>query len=95
MLVERLVPQMRSWAHNGNVVNIHEENKAYSMDCTNAYFFGLDNGTNFIEDPKEKELLKSFELGMSRLFWLVEAPKMATWLSCLGMQLVSDTQRRQ
>ena len=91
MLYERLLPQVRAWARTGAAVNAHEENKAYNMDCNSAYFFGLGNGTNCVQNPHEKKLLRAFEQGMSGLFWFAEAPRLATWLSYIGVKVLPDT----
>lgn len=81
---------MREWAKKGMPINIHKENKAFVMDITTAYFFGLGNGTNFITDPKEKDLLSNFELGMSGLFWFAEVPFWTNLAGRFGIKLVAD-----
>lgn len=90
MLSERLLPQMRSWAETGKEVDVHRENKAFIMDCGTAYIFGLGNGTNFIQKPEEKALLRDFELGISGLFWFAEAPSFVKFMGCFGIKLIRD-----
>ena len=90
MLSERLLPQMRRWAETGREVDVHRENKAFIMDCGTAYIFGLGNGTNFIQKPEEKALLRDFELGISGLFWFTEAPSFVRFITYVGMKLVRD-----
>ena len=91
ILEERLVPLMHSWAREETSVNVLQEAKAYAMDVSSAYFFGLGHGTNLIENREQKDVLKSFELAVSGLFWLTEAPRLATWLRKVGIRLISDT----
>lgn len=57
---------------------------------TTAYFFGLGNGTNFVQDPQQKGMLRNFELGMTGLFWIAEIPGITKWASCFGVKLISD-----
>jgi cytochrome P450 len=90
MLSERLLPQMHKWAQTENPINIHKENKAFIMDITTAYLFGLGNGTNFIKDPQQKDLLRNFEFGMSGLFWIAEVPGITKWASRFGIKFISD-----
>ena len=90
-LYERFLPQIQTWARQGTAVNIHQENKAYNMDCNSAYFFGLGNGTDFIQDPSQKAMLKAFESGMSGLFWFAEAPQLAMLLGRIGIKVLPDT----
>jgi cytochrome P450 len=91
MLSERLLPQMRKWVQTENPINVHKENKAFIMDINTAYFFGLGNGTNFIKDPQQKDLLRSFELGMSGLFWIAEVPGITKWAGRFGIRFISDS----
>ncbi|KUJ15875.1 cytochrome P450 [Mollisia scopiformis] len=90
VLSERLLPKMRTWAKNGVPINVHEENKACIMDLTTAYFFGLGNGTNFVQDPAQTALLKNFELGMSGLFWIAEVPGITKLAGIFGIKLIAD-----
>jgi cytochrome P450 len=90
ILSERLIPQMRMWAQNKSVVDIHRENKAAMMDITTAYLFGLGNETNFLLDPKEKATLTLFEQGVSALFWMTELPTLVKLCSLLRIPLLSN-----
>ena len=91
MLEERLVPLMHSWARDGASADVLQETKAYAMDVSTAYFFGCDHGTNFIEEPEQKSLLRSFELAATGLFWLTEAPRFASCLRVIGIRLIPDS----
>ena len=61
------------------------------MDCTSAYIFGFDYGTNLIEDSEAKNYyLEAFDHGLDGFFWLTEFSRTTAWLRRLGVHLVSD-----
>ncbi|KAG9228439.1 cytochrome P450 [Amylocarpus encephaloides] len=90
VLHDRALPIMRRLAKDNTIIDIQKENKAFTMDVSTAYFFGRKNGTNFVQNIKQKALLRDFELGMSGLFWLAEAPGLVKWCSRFGIKLLSD-----
>lgn len=53
--------------------------------------FGLGNGTDLLGDPAQKRILRRFELGMSGMFWLIEAPRLANWAFRIGINLVANS----
>lgn len=92
LLFERLLPQMRDWRATDRTVNVLRKTKAFCMDVTSAYCFGLGNGTNFIEDRDQRDLLVSaFESNTKELFWLKEMPAVVSKiLVMLGLGLRSQ-----
>jgi cytochrome P450 len=90
VLYERMIPQMSKWARDQAAVDVHRENKAFMMDVTSAYLFGLGNGTGFVLDPQEKSMLSRFEQAVSAIFWMTETPFLVKWCSRLKIPLLSD-----
>ncbi|TEY62501.1 hypothetical protein BOTCAL_0161g00180 [Botryotinia calthae] len=64
---DRFIPRMRVWAETGTPVDIFLENNALFMDLTSAYFLGLKNSSNLVEDPDKKTVLQNFEVGLGGL----------------------------
>ncbi|RDL32061.1 uncharacterized protein BP5553_09463 [Venustampulla echinocandica] len=93
MLLKRFIPQMREWAKEGCVVNVNLENKALFMDVITAYLFGLENGTNFIQNPEEKVLLRKFESFTYGLFWASEFPGLLVSINRLRESILGDLVR--
>jgi hypothetical protein len=57
MLSERLLPQVRKRAQTENPISVHKENKAFIMDITTAYFFGLGMGLTLSRTLSRKTCL--------------------------------------
>lgn len=68
LIHKRYNPRTRIWAESGKPVDIFQEHKALFMDLASAYFFGLENGPNLIENPDKNSVLRNFELGFSHIF---------------------------
>ncbi|MCJ1379685.1 hypothetical protein MMC17_002787 [Xylographa soralifera] len=89
LLYQRLLPVIESLAREGSEVDVHELNFAATMDFINAYLFGLDNGSNFLEDaPFRKHFLALYYSRKTYTFWPQEMPKMMSFLHKLGIRLV-------
>ncbi|TGO48771.1 hypothetical protein BCON_0230g00140 [Botryotinia convoluta] len=86
----RFIHRMRVWAETGTPVNIFQENKALFMDLTSAYFFGLKNASNLVEDPDKKLVLRNFELGLGGLFWRLDVPNLTKWMGRFGMSPLDE-----
>jgi cytochrome P450 len=90
ILNERFIPQMRLWAQNRATIDINRENKAFMMDVTSAFLFGLGNGTSFLLEPKEKAMLSRFEESISAFFWILEMPFLVKWCGLLRIPPLSN-----
>ncbi|MCJ1433063.1 hypothetical protein MMC27_002422 [Xylographa pallens] len=89
LLYRRLLPVIESLAREGREVDVHELNFAVTMDFINAYLFGLDHGSNFIEDaPFRKHFLALYYSRKTYTFWPQEMPRLTSFLQKLGIRLV-------
>jgi len=88
MLYERMIPQMPSW-DTGESIDVYRHAKEFMMDVATAYLYGFSNGTNLIGQSEEKSILHEYEALMPGIFWLADAPSIATIGRWLGFQLPS------
>ncbi|MCJ1280840.1 hypothetical protein MMC26_000157 [Xylographa opegraphella] len=89
LLYQRLLPVIESLAKEGKEVDVHELNFAATMDFINAYLFGLENGSNFIEDVTyRKHFLALYHSRKTYTFWPQEMPKLTSFMHNLGIRLV-------
>ena len=70
--------------------DILELSFAYGLDRVSAFFFGLSQSTNFIQEERERthfleQYLKSH--GSRDMFWLQEFPNLTAWLSKIGIDI--------
>ena len=89
ILFERLLPLLHSIAESGTAVNMHELNFAATMDGINAYLFGLENGTNFINDEQyRKHWLHLYHCRRTYTFFNENMAKFTRTLQKIGVRLI-------
>ena len=89
LLYQRLLPVIESLAKEGREVDVHELNFAATMDFINAYLFGLEHGSNFIENAAfRKHFLALYYSRKMYTFWSQEMPKLTSFMHKLGIRLV-------
>ncbi|TVY84802.1 Cytochrome P450 3A12 [Lachnellula suecica] len=50
---DRLLPRLKKFAKKGDSVEAFSLTREYSMDIVTAYIYGMENGTNFLQNPGE------------------------------------------
>ena len=89
LLWRRLLPVVEALAREETEVDVHELNFAATMDLINAFLFGLDHGSNFIEDvPFRKHFLALYYSRKTYTFWPQELPSLTAFMHKLGVRLV-------
>lgn len=89
LLFDRYLPILDAAANNGTHVDVHELNFAVAMDFITAYLFGLENGSNFLDDVHyRKHWLELYDSRRSNEFWLQELPQATSFLSKIGLPMV-------
>jgi hypothetical protein len=91
IIMEHLLPVLEEAAKDGNTIDALELSFAVAMDFVTAYLFGLSNGSNFLQDEKSRQrwlAAHSRSKGKGR-FWRAEFPNLTSFLSRLGINLVS------
>ena len=70
LLYDRLLPILNAAAVSGEPVDVLELNYAAAMDFINAYLFGLQNGSNVLQDlPFRKNFLHLYYCRKTYTFW--------------------------
>ena len=87
---DKLSPLLRTWAKEKKAANVLPLAESYNMDVTTAYIYGLNNATNWIENPEEANIyLNAFEASLGPdTFFLLEFPKLTGLLAKIGIQIV-------
>lgn len=89
IIYTRYLPLLHSLATLETPVDVHELNFAVTMDTINAYIFGLNNSSNFIEDVKTRQyLLHEYQCRRPYMFYDQELPGLTTIFSRFGINLV-------
>lgn len=83
IVLERLLPILGNLSAQSTPINVHEFNFAIGMDFVTAYLFGVQNGSNFLQDVKARQAwLAIFQSRRPYAFWASELPELLTfaWL---------------
>ncbi|MCJ1341605.1 hypothetical protein MMC09_006901 [Bachmanniomyces sp. S44760] len=84
----RYLPILEATVINGDTVDVQELNFAVTMDFINGYIFGLDNGSNFLQDvTTRKEWLDLYQSRKSHTFWASELPRLTSICHKFGFRL--------
>ena len=82
LIFDRYLPIIHTAATMGTYIDVYEFNFAVAMDFITAYVFGLDNGSNFLEDVHyRKHWLGLYQSRKVYEFWPQELPKVTSLLS--------------
>ena len=89
LLFDRYLPIIHTAATKGTYIDVYELNFAVAMDFITAYVFGLDNGSNFLEDVQyRKHWLGLYQSRKVYEFWPQELPKVTSFLSKVSINVV-------
>lgn len=83
IIFERLLPILENLSAESTPINVHEFNFAIAMDFVTAFLFGMQNGSNFLQDVKTRQAwLATFQSRRPYAFWALELPEVLTfkWL---------------
>lgn len=86
---DRLVPQLVESAEMGKTVDVFKLSYAYSMDSFMAFQFGLELGSNFLLDTRERDWYMDGFFGRRQwYFWLDNFPGLIDGLLRIGIHFV-------
>ena len=92
VIFDRLLPSLESFASTGKPVEILQFNFAIAMDFIMAYIFGVQNGTNFIQDVKSRqEWLHIYQSRRPYRFWDGEFPWFNSLLNSVGLGIIPQS----
>ena len=88
MIFDRLLPLLEEAAANKQPIDVLELNFSSTMDFIIAFIFGLQNGTNFIQDiSTRKEWLSIYQSRRPFRFWASELPGVISFFKKLGIHI--------
>lgn len=89
VVFDRLLPIFQKSSDTSEPVEVHKLNYAYAMDSFMTYQFGLELGSNLIQDVEKREwYLHHFFGRRPWLFWTTELPRFTDRLLKIGINLV-------
>jgi cytochrome P450 len=88
IFIERLLPVIDSAARDGTPLNMLDYSSAVYSDYTTAFVFGLQSGSNFVQDKKSRDRWLATKRLMQTPFWTLGfPPSVSSFLTKLGINL--------
>lgn len=89
MIYDRLLPIVDQLALSKTTCNIHELNQAFTMDFVSSYLFGLENGTDYLNDRSTREsVLQAYFSRKPFDVFLQEIPNLTAWATFFNIPLI-------
>ncbi len=89
MIFERLLPLLDEVASNKQSLDVLELNFSSTMDFIIAFIFGVQNGTNFIQNLSERQhWLSVYQSRRPFRFWAGELPDVQSFFKRIGINIV-------
>ncbi|KAJ5579277.1 hypothetical protein N7450_008144 [Penicillium hetheringtonii] len=89
VIYNRLLPILHDTALSGRPIDVHDINSGLTMDFVSCYLFGLKNGTNHLQDDVyRRHWLHMYMCRKPFEFYHQEAPRLITWMKCVGWRLI-------
>lgn len=89
IIYERFLPLFQASEKTGEPIDVLSLSYAYSIDSFMGYQFGLELGSNFIQNVEQREwYLRNFMGRRPYLFWILEVPRLYAFLQKVGVQLI-------
>ncbi|KAI4253619.1 MAG: hypothetical protein LQ352_003578 [Teloschistes flavicans] len=86
---DRLLPLLNKAAVDEQPLDVLEINYSSAMDSITAFIFGLQNGTNFLEDATaRKHWFGIYQFRRCYRFWNAELPGPVSFLKQLGIPII-------
>lgn len=89
VILDRLLPILQEAADEDKPLDVHDLNQGLTMDFVSCYLFGLQNGTNHLQDHSfRKHWLHLYLCRKPFEFYHQEMPYLNGWLKCLGLRVI-------
>ena len=91
LLHQRLLPILAQHADDGTAANMLDLSFATGLDFVSAFFFGIANSTNFLQNEgTRKRWLEEYNKshGKSVALWIQELPDLTKWLARFGIPVI-------
>lgn len=89
VIFDRLLPILAEAASSGTPLEVHDLNQGLTMDFVSSYLFGLQNGTNMLQNESfRKDWLHLYMCRKPFEFYSQELPHLDGWLRRIGLRVV-------
>lgn len=89
VIYDRVLPIVQNSADADQPIDVHDLNMGLTMDFVSCYLFGLNNGTNHLQDHEyRRKWLHMYLCRKPFEFYHQELPKLQPWLSCVGLRVI-------
>lgn len=89
VILDRLLPILQEAADSEKPLDVHDLNQGLTMDFVSCYLFGLQNGTNHLQDHSfRKHWLHMYLCRKPFEFYHQEMPYLNGWMKCLGLRVI-------
>jgi unspecific monooxygenase len=89
VILDRLLPILQEAADSGKSLDVHDLNQGLTMDFVSCYLFGLQNGTNHLQDHSfRKHWLHMYLCRKPFEFYHQEMPYLNGWMKCVGLRVI-------
>ncbi|KAJ5911698.1 uncharacterized protein N7473_001001 [Penicillium subrubescens] len=89
VILDRLLPILQEAADSDKPLDVHDLNQGLTMDFVSCYLFGLQNGTNHLQDHSfRKHWLHMYLCRKPFEFYHQEMPYLNGWMKCLGLRVI-------
>ena len=89
VIFERLLPIVQESVISNRSIDVHDLNMGLTLDLVSCYLFGLQNGTNHLQNHSfRKHWLHLYLCRKPFEFYHQETPRLVGWLRCLGLRVI-------
>ncbi|KAJ5586863.1 uncharacterized protein N7459_002628 [Penicillium hispanicum] len=89
VIYDRLLPIVQDAVVSGKSTDVHDLNMGLTMDFVSCYLFGLQNGTNHLQDHSfRKHWLHLYLCRKPFEFYHQETPNLDGWMECVGLRVI-------
>lgn len=91
VILDRLLPIVQKAADANQPMDVHDLNMGLTMDFVSCYLFGLNNGTNHLQDHEyRKKWLHMYLCRKPFEFYHQELPYLQPWLRRVGLRVIPE-----
>ncbi|CAL5872786.1 uncharacterized protein PFLUO_LOCUS7055 [Penicillium psychrofluorescens] len=89
VVFDRLLPLLHETASSDSPIDVHDMNQGLTMDFVSSYLFGLQNGTNHLQNHSyRKHWLHLYLCRKPYEFYHQEMPNLNGWMKCVGLRVI-------
>lgn len=87
LLNDRIVPRLRDVASSKKPVEFYDLFSAAALDFVTAYIFGINNSSNYIQDPTMgNKFFRDYKARQTYMFFPQEMPNLTKFMNTIGLR---------